>query len=179
MDKEHIPYLSATELSRLIKRREVSPVEATEAYLERIERLDPKLNAYLTVCSEEALAAARKAEQAIARGDYLGSMHGIPFAVKDQIYTKEIRTTGGSTIFEDFVPDQDATVVAKLSSSGAVLLGKLNLTEFATSSGPHHQDSGEAKIRESTAGVSRKPSSDCKACGCSSKHLCGLTAWNT
>ena len=132
MDKTAIPFLSATELSRLIERKEVSPVEATEAFLERIELLDPKLNAFLTLCRDEALQAAQEAEQALARGEYRGAMHGIPVAVKDQIYTKGIRTTGGSSIFKDFVPDEDATVIAKLRASGAIILGKLNMTEFAT-----------------------------------------------
>ena len=137
MNKEDIPFLSATELSRLIKGREVSPVEAVEAYLERIGQVDPKLNAFITLCRDEALQSAREAEQAMARGEYLGPMHGIPVAVKDQMYTKGILTTGGTTIFKDFVPDEDATVVARLKASGAILLGKLNMTEFATTGLSH------------------------------------------
>ena len=131
MDKADIPYLSAAELSRLLKSREVSPVEATESYLERIDQVDGKLNSYITVCEHEALQAAREAEGAIARGDWLGPMHGIPVAVKDQFYTKGIRTTGGSKIFAELVPDEDATVMANLKAAGAVLLGKLNMSEFA------------------------------------------------
>ena len=137
MEKRDIPYLSAAELSRLIEKREVSPVEAVEAYLERIDGLDPKLNAYITVCHEEALRAAKEAEHDLVRGAHRGAMHGIPVAVKDQIHTEGIRTTGGSPIFEDFVPDDDATVVAKLKSSGAILLGKLNMTELATTGLSH------------------------------------------
>ena len=132
MNRGDIPFLSAAELSGLIKKREVSPVEAVEAYLERIERLDSKLNAYLTVCPDEALQAARESERALAQGEYRGAMHGIPVAVKDQIFTRGIRTTIGSPFFKDFVPDEDATVVEKLSDSGAILLGKLNMTEFGT-----------------------------------------------
>ena len=132
MDKAHIPYLSAVELSGLIRQKEVSPVEAVEAYLERIEREDSRLNAYLTLCGEEALEAARESEDALARGEYRGPMHGIPFAVKDQLHTRGIRTTFGSPVFEDFVPDEDATVVARLKASGAILMGKLNMTEFGT-----------------------------------------------
>ena len=131
MEKGELPFLSATELSELIRTREVSPVEAAEAYLERIDQLDGKLNSYVTVCREEALEAARDAERAIARGEYLGPMHGIPVAVKDQFYTRGIRTTGGSRIFGDFIPDEDATVMANLKRAGAVLLGKLNMSEFA------------------------------------------------
>ena len=137
MEKGDIPFLSATELSELIKNREVSPVEVVEAYLERIDRLDSRLNAYLTVCRDEALQAAREAEQALARGEYRGAMHGIPVAVKDQIHTKGIRTTGGSPIFSDYVPGEDATVIARLMASGAILLGKLNMTEFATTGLSH------------------------------------------
>ena len=137
MDKADIPFLSATSLSHLIESKEVSPVEATEAYLERIEDLDFKYNSYLTVCHEEAIKAAREAEQAIARGKYLGPMHGIPVAVKDQFWTKGIRSTGGSQILANFVPDEDATVVANLARAGAILLGKTNLTEFAIG-GPHY-----------------------------------------
>ena len=109
MDKADIPFLSATELSGLIERKEVSPVEATEAYLDRIDDVDFKFNAYLTVCRKEALQAARQAEQDIARGNYLGPMHGIPVAVKDQLWSKGIRSTGGSRILPDFIPDEDAT----------------------------------------------------------------------
>lgn len=114
-----IPFLTVAELSGLIERREVSPVEVTEAYLARIDGLDFKLNAYLTVCRDEALQAARDAEQAISQGNYLGPMHGIPVAVKDQFWTKGIRSTGGSRILANFVPEEDATVVANLKSAGA------------------------------------------------------------
>ena len=131
MDKSELPFLSATELGSLIKSREVSPVEATEAYLERIPQVDGKLNAYITVTAERAMADARQAEQEIVSGKYRGPMHGIPIGIKDQVYTKGILTTGGSTILKNFVPSEDATVVTKLSEAGAVLLGKLNMSEFA------------------------------------------------
>ena len=88
MIKTDIPFLSVAELSELLRKKEVSPVEATEAYLERIEALNFKFNSYLTVCRKEALEAAREAEQAIAKGNYIGPMHGIPVAVKDQIWSK-------------------------------------------------------------------------------------------
>ena len=131
MDKSQLPFLSATELGSLIQSREVSPVEATEAYLERIPRIDGKLNSYITVTTDRALADAKKAEQEIVSGKYRGPMHGVPIAVKDQVYTKGILTTGGSTILKDFVPDEDATVISNLNDAGAVLLGKLNMSEFA------------------------------------------------
>ena len=95
MIKAEIPFLSIAELSDLIRKKEVSPVEATEAYLDRIDALDFKFNAYLTVCRKQALEAARQAEQAIARRNYIGLMHGIPVAVKDQLWSKGIRTTVG------------------------------------------------------------------------------------
>ena len=131
MDKSQLPFISATELASLIKSREISPVEATEAYLERIPHVDGKLNSYITVTSERAMADARQAEQEIVSGKYRGPMHGIPIGIKDQVYTKCILTTGGSTILKDFVPTEDATVVTKLNEAGAVLLGKLNMSEFA------------------------------------------------
>ena len=140
MNKADIPFLSVAQLSELIKDRSVSPVEAVEAYLDRIDSLNGKLYAYLTVSRDEALRAARESEQALARGEYKGPMHGIPVAVKDQINTAGIRTTSGTPIFNDFVPDEDATVVSKLKEAGAILLGKLNMTEFGTTSLSHAFD---------------------------------------
>ena len=131
MDKNDIPFYSVAELSELIRRREVSPVEVTEAYLERIDSLNFKFNSYLTVCRDEALQAARVAERAISQGDYLGPMHGIPVAVKDQLWSKGVRITVGSRLMADFVPDEDATAIANFKQAGAILLGKTNLTEFA------------------------------------------------
>ena len=135
MNKGEIPYLSATELSRMVQSKDVSPVEVTEAYLERIDRLDFKFNSYLTVCRGQALEQARAAESAIAAGEYRGPMHGIPVAVKDQIWTRGIRTTNGSRVLADFVPEEDATIVANLKAAGAIILGKTNLTEFAGGGG--------------------------------------------
>ena len=132
MDLPDIPFLSASELGALIKKKEVSPVEATQAYLKRIDDLDFKFNSYLTVCHEQALQAATEAEAAIAQGNYLGPLHGVPVAVKDQFWSKGIRTTGGSRFLADFFPDEDATVVANLKRAGAILLGKTNMTELAS-----------------------------------------------
>ncbi|PKB79016.1 MAG: hypothetical protein BZY88_15520 [SAR202 cluster bacterium Io17-Chloro-G9] len=140
MDKADIPFLTVAQLSELIKNRTVSPVEAVEAYLDRIDSLNGKLFAYLTVCRDEALQAARESEQALARGEDLGPLHGIPVAVKDQLNTAGIRTTSGTPIFKDFVPEEDATVIANLKSAGAILLGKLNMTEFGTTSLSHAFD---------------------------------------
>lgn len=140
MNKSDIPFISASELSRLMVAKGVSPVEATEAYLERIESLNGQLRAYITVTADTALKAAKKAEQEIIQGNHRGPMHGVPIALKDQIYTKGILTTGGSPVFNDFVPTEDATVVTNLAKAGAVLLGKLNMTEFATSGLSHQFD---------------------------------------
>ena len=131
MDKKELPFLTASQLSRLIETKEVSPVEATEAYLDRIEAVDPKLNSYITVTGEQALEAARKAEHEIATSQHRGPLHGVPMAVKDQFNTAGIRTTGGSSILKDNLPDEDATVITNLKKAGAVMLGKLNMSEFA------------------------------------------------
>ena len=137
MDKADIPFLTSAELSRLIESKDISPVEATEAYLERIDGLDFKFNAYLTVCRSKALQEAREAESAIVQGNHLGVMHGIPVAIKDQMWTKGIRSTGGSRFWEDFIPEEDATVVANLKKAGAIILGKTNLSEFAITGFTH------------------------------------------
>jgi len=131
MDKKELPFLTASQLSKLIETKEVSPVEATEAYLDRIQQVDPKLNSYITVTGEQALEAARQAEQEIAAGRHRGPLHGVPLAVKDQFNTAGIRTTGGSSILKDNIPDEDATVISNLKKAGAVMLGKLNMSEFA------------------------------------------------
>ena len=131
MDKGEIPFLSAAELAGLIESRQVSPVTAAEAYLERIAAVDGRLRSYITVTGELALAAARRAEAEIAAGQYRGPLHGLPVAVKDQFHTAGIRTTGGSAILRDFVPAEDATAMARLKDAGAALLGKLNMSEFA------------------------------------------------
>ena len=131
MQPNDIPYLSATELAGYIESKQLSPLEAVDAYLSRIERVDPKLNSYVTVCAETARAEARQAGEEIAGGGYRGPLHGIPIGVKDQIHAKGITNSDGSKIRADFVPDADATVVANLRRAGAILLGKLNMSEFA------------------------------------------------
>jgi aspartyl-tRNA(Asn)/glutamyl-tRNA(Gln) amidotransferase subunit A len=106
-------------------------VEVVQAYLERIERLNPTLHAYITVCRDEALAAARQAEQTLMRGAEVGPLFGVPIAVKDQFATRGILTTNGSRVYRDYVPDEDATVIVRLKEAGMILLGKLNLSELA------------------------------------------------
>ncbi len=138
VQRSELPFLTVAELGRLIQSGNVSAVEATEAYLERIDRIDGRVNSYITVCAEEARQAARAAEGEIAAGRYRGPLHGIPVAVKDQFDTAGIRTTYGSALEWDNVPGEDAVVVAKLREAGAVLLGKLNLSEFALGESFHH-----------------------------------------
>jgi Asp-tRNA(Asn)/Glu-tRNA(Gln) amidotransferase A subunit family amidase len=118
-------------LSARIRRREVSPVELTRDCLARIERLNPKLNAWITVLADSALDEARCAEQEILRGDYRGTLHGIPIGLKDILDTAGVRTTAASALFKDRIPTEDAEVVRRLRAAGAVILGKQNLHEFA------------------------------------------------
>lgn len=131
MDASDLCYLSLSRLASLIQRKEVSPVEATQAVLDRVAKLDTQLNSFITVLQEASLAQARAAEQDIQAGRYRGPLHGIPIAVKDLYYTKGVRTTGASKVLSDFVPSYDATVVARLQDAGVILLGKLNMHEFA------------------------------------------------
>ena len=138
MERNEIPFLAATELAEMYRSGQVSPVEATEAYLSRIEQVDPALNSYITVTAEQARAEARQAESEISAGQHRGPLHGVPVAVKDQFCTSGVATTGGSEILRDYVPDYDATVMAKLKDAGAVLLGKLNMSEFAMGDAFHH-----------------------------------------
>ena len=128
MDNE-LALAPALELRRLIATKQVSPVELTRLYLDRIDRLDSQLNSYLTVTPDEALVMARAAEDAVVRGDALGPLHGLPTAVKDSDNTKGVRTTQGSLVFKDLVPDEDSIVVERIKKAGAVILGKTNLPE--------------------------------------------------
>jgi aspartyl-tRNA(Asn)/glutamyl-tRNA(Gln) amidotransferase subunit A len=124
-------YLTIQEASRLLQSRKLSPVELTRAFLERIEKLDKTLNAYITVLPEQALAEARTEEAEILRGDYKGPLHGIPIALKDLYDTKGIRTTASSRVMANRIPTEDATTTARLAAAGTILLGKLAMHEFA------------------------------------------------
>jgi aspartyl-tRNA(Asn)/glutamyl-tRNA(Gln) amidotransferase subunit A len=123
--------LTIAEAARRIAARELSPVELTRAYLERIERLNPRVNAYITVLAEPALAQARALEAELAAGKSRGPLHGIPLALKDNIDTAGVLTTAASAVYAQRVPSADAPVVTRLRDAGAVLLGKLNMHEFA------------------------------------------------
>jgi amidase len=123
---------SARELARMIRSRAVSPLEVLEAHIAAIERLNPKLNAVVTLAAEQARHAARAAEAALMRGDRVGPLHGLPVAIKDITLTADIRTTFGSPLFRDNVPREDAEVVRRLKAAGAIVLAKTNTPEFAT-----------------------------------------------
>jgi aspartyl-tRNA(Asn)/glutamyl-tRNA(Gln) amidotransferase subunit A len=124
-------WLSMAELGRMIATKAVSPVEVARAHLDRIAALDARLRAFITVCGDAALEAARAAETDLMAGKIAGPLHGVPWAPKDLYATKGIRTTGGSKILAESVPSEDATVVSRLGQAGAVVLGKLNMHEFA------------------------------------------------
>src|SRR5262245_41350770 len=126
--------LTIHELADRFRRRELTPSEAARAYLERIEALDPQVNAFLTVTRDEALRQAAEADARFRAGRPLGPLDGVPIALKDVLCTRGIRTTCGSRILEGFVPPYDATVVTRLMDAGVVILGKLNMDEFAMGS---------------------------------------------
>ena len=127
-------FLSATELSRRIRRKEVSSREVLEAHLQQIERVNPKLNAIVTHTHEKARATAAALDEKQAKGEPLGILHGLPVAHKDLVLTKGVRTTFGSPIYKDFVPDEDMMIVARQHAAGAVMVGKTNTPEFGAGS---------------------------------------------
>ncbi len=191
MPLQDVTHLTVTRLAELLSSRQASPVELVQAYLDRIQRLDSTLRAYITVCGEEALEEARRAEQELSRGHVRGPLHGIPIGVKDQLDARGLLTTGGSTILER-VASEDSTLVARLREAGAILLGKLNMAEFAlggtlnhpfgnprnpwnTDHQPGHSSSGSgvavaaslcaAAIGEDTGGSIRSPAAWCGVTG--------------
>ena len=131
MNIQDLEKLTIAGLAPEIKSRKISPVELTRLFLDRIERLNPVLNAYVTVTADDALAQAKRAEEEIAQGRYRGPLHGIPFSIKDNIATQGVRTTAGSKVLDNWIPDFDASVVARLKDAGAMILGKTNLHEWA------------------------------------------------
>jgi aspartyl-tRNA(Asn)/glutamyl-tRNA(Gln) amidotransferase subunit A len=138
---QDLAYATIRDAAPLLASGQLSPVELTRACLEQIERLDGQVNAFITVLSDAAMEEARQAEREIQQGQYRGPLHGIPIAHKDLVFTRGIRTTAGSSVLSDFVPETDATVARKLRAAGTILLGKLNMHEFAaggTSNNPHY-----------------------------------------
>jgi len=130
MDENDLCYTPAVELAGLIAAREISPVELTAAVLARIEALQPRLNAFITVAADSAMAEARAAEQAVIDGKPLGPLHGVPFSVKDLCNTAGVRTTFGSFGYEDNVPEADIVAVARLRAAGGIMVGKTTTPEF-------------------------------------------------
>ena len=130
MGPTELCFLPATELARLIRHREVSPVHVVDAVLARIDAVNPGLNAYCTIAADEARAAAREAEARLVRGEATGPLHGVPVSFKDMTQTAGIRTTWGSLLFEHHVPQQDALAVTRAREAGGIVLGKTNTPEF-------------------------------------------------
>ena len=131
MDQLEICYMSAADLGRRLRQGEISPVEIVEAHLSRIRATEPTLNSFITLLPDQAIAAARQAERDIQAGRYRGPLHGIPVALKDLYHTGGVRTTSGSRLFDTHIPAQDCTVAARFRQAGAILLGKLNMHQFA------------------------------------------------
>jgi aspartyl-tRNA(Asn)/glutamyl-tRNA(Gln) amidotransferase subunit A len=162
--------LSLTEVARLLKRRTVSPVEVTRAVLDRIAAVNERLNAFLTITADDALAAARRAERAIRAGRYRGPLHGVPVSVKDLIPAAGTRTTCGSRILADWIPDTDATLIRRLREAGAILIGKTHLHEFAygpTNVNPHYGAARNPWDPQRMTGGSSGGSGSAVATGCS------------
>src|SRR5690242_21548905 len=124
-------WFTISEVSQLLRGKKISSIELTQACLERIGRFNPKLNAFITVTGESALAEARAADAEIQKGGWRGPLHGVPIALKDLFDTAGVRTTAASALFKDRLPADDSEVVRRLKSAGAVFLGKLNMHEFA------------------------------------------------
>ncbi len=131
MQSPQLPVLTIAEAAARLSRKQFSPVELTRAVLARVEALNPRIGAFITVAADQAMEAARAAEREIQQGRYRGPLHGIPVGVKDTYYTKGIRTTAASPVLKDFVPEFDCTIVERMKEAGAILIGKLNLPEFS------------------------------------------------
>lgn len=168
MSDEEICFLEAAELSRRIRAKELSAAEVMEAHLRRIEATNPRVNAIVTFLPERAMEDARAADEKLARGEETGPLHGLPVAHKDLAPTKGIRTTFGSKVFEDFVPEQDALIVERLKRAGAITLGKTNTPEFGAGSQTFNEVFGETKNpydTSKTCGGSSGGAAAALACG--------------
>jgi len=130
MSSEEICWMTALDLAKAIREKKLSPVEVVEVLLERIQAVNRKINAYVTLTADSAIALARRAEEAVTKGEELGPLHGVPVSIKDLIFTQGVRTTCGSRLLENFVPEEDAVCVARLEEAGAIMLGKTNTPEF-------------------------------------------------
>jgi aspartyl-tRNA(Asn)/glutamyl-tRNA(Gln) amidotransferase subunit A len=128
--QDDLCWLSALELAAQIRAKKISPVEVVDAVLARIERANPRLNAFCTLTADEARDAAQAAEVSVMTGEELGPLHGVPVSIKDLLFTRRLLTTGGSRLFADHVPEEDAVSVERLKGAGAIILGKTNTAEF-------------------------------------------------
>ncbi len=166
--KSDLTFLSIEQAARLLRRREISPVELLDACLERIQSLDASINAFITLTADTARRRARAAERELRRGGARGLLYGIPICLKDNFCTKGVRTTAGSKILADFVPDADSDVAMRLAEAGAILLGKTNMHEFAygiTSENPHYGSVGNPWARDRISGGSSGGSAAAVATG--------------
>ena len=130
MNPKELAFKPASELRDLILKKEISPVELTQVYLDRINNLDQNLNSFITTIPEQAIKDAKSAEKAVMDKRMLGPLHGIPISIKDLEYTKGIKTTMGSLVFKNKIPEFDSIVVERIRQSGAIILGKTNTPEF-------------------------------------------------
>ena len=146
-EMERICYTPAVELAEMIRKKNISPVEVVNTFFKRIEELNPKINAYCTLTMESALREAERSEQMVMAGENLGLLHGVPFSIKDLVYTKSVRTMQGSKIYEEFVPDEDAPLVERLKAAGGIMLGKTTTPEFG------HKAVTDSKV----TGITRNP----------------------
>ena len=158
MHDTSICFLTAAEIAKKIQKGEISAVQTMEAHLAQIERINPQVNAIVTLVPELALEEARKADEKQAKGGNIGPLHGLPIAHKDLVPTKGIRTTFGSLVFQDFIPEEDALLVERLREGGAIMLGKTNTPEFGAGSQTFNR----------VFGVTRNPYDLSKTCGGSS-----------
>ncbi len=158
MSSDELCWLSATDLAARVRRRDVSCREAMDAHLDRIARVNPRLNAIVTLLAEQGRERAVAADERLARGEAVGPLHGLPIAHKDLVLTKGVRTTLGSPIFADFVPDQDEIIVERLRAAGAIMIGKTNTPEFGAGSQTYNQ----------VFGATRNPYDSSMTCGGSS-----------
>ena len=170
MSDTEICFLPATDLARLIRTMELSARKVMEAHLDQIERINPKVNAIVTFLPEQAVEQAKAADEALARGEEVGPLHGLPIAHKDLVLTKGIRTTFGSLAFKDFIPEEDGLIVERLRKAGAITIGKTNVPEFGAGSQTYNEVFGETL----------NPYDTSKTCGGSSGGAavvlaCGMT----
>ena len=143
MGETKLCFLSATELAQQIQNREVSAREVMEAHLNQIERINPKVNAIVTLVADQALKQADEADRILGRGEAVGVLHGLPLGVKDLVLTKGIRTTYASPIYKDFVPESDALIVEREKAAGAIIVGKTNTPEFGAGGNTFNEVFGE------------------------------------